>query len=258
MKILAIGDVVGTSGSDYLTSKLWNMRNQLGADFCVVNGENATDISGISRPDAIKILYAGADVITLGNHTWGRRDIYDFLDESEAIIRPANYPPELPGSGYTTVTVSGYRILCINLIGTVDLPSESCPFRTADSILDRENGKYDIALVDFHAEATSEKIAMGRYLDGRVSAVFGTHTHVQTADEQILKDGTAYITDLGMTGPTNSVIGTEAEAVIEKFRTKMPVRFRVAEGDVEAQGALFTLDLSGNTPKVTSVERIKF
>ena len=222
MKILAVGDVVGTAGLDYLASKLWNIRNTHGIDFCVVNGENATDISGVSRNDALKIFDAGADVITLGNHTWGRRDLYDLLDENESIIRPANYPAGCPGSGYIIARVSGYRILCMNLIGTVNLPAEACPFRTADAILDRENGSYDIALVDFHAEATSEKIAMGRYLDGRVSAVFGTHTHVQTADEQILPNGTAYITDLGMTGPMNGVLGVSYDIIISKILTHMP------------------------------------
>ena len=219
MKILAVGDVVGTAGLDHLASKLWNIRNSNSIDFCVVNGENATDISGVSRNDALKIFDAGADVITLGNHTWGRRDLYELLDENESIIRPANYPAECPGSGYTIAKVSGYRILCMNLIGTVNLPAEACPFKTADTILSRENGSYDIALVDMHAEAPSEKIAMGRYLDGRVSAVFGTHTHVQTADEQILPYGTAYITDLGMTGPTNGVLGVSYDIIISKFLT---------------------------------------
>lgn len=256
MKILAIGDVVGTPGLEYLSSKLWGIRNSLNIDFCVVNGENATDISGVSRNDALKIFDAGADVITLGNHTWGRRDLYELLDENESIIRPANYPSGAPGNGYTIAKVSGYRVLCMNLIGTVNLPAESCPFRAADAILDRENGNYDIALVDIHAEATSEKIAMGRYLDGRVSAVFGTHTHVTTADEQILPNGTAYITDLGMTGPTDGVLGVSYDIIISKFLTHMPHRFKVADGECKANGIL--LDVDESTGRARSIKRITF
>ena len=256
MRILAVGDVVGASGLAHLEKKLWSVRNEKGIDFCVVNGENATDVSGISRGDALKIFDAGADVITLGNHTWGRRDIYDFLDENESIIRPANYPAGAPGNGYTIARVGGYRVLCMNLIGTVNLPAENCPFRTADAILDRENGGYDMALVDFHAEATSEKIAMGRYLDGRVSAVFGTHTHVETADEQILPMGTAYITDLGMTGPTNGVLGVSYDIIISKFLTHMPHRFKVADGECKAHGIHLGVDES--TGKSRSIKRIVF
>ena len=256
MKILAIGDVVGSSGLELLSSKLWNARNSLGADFCVVNGENATDISGLSRNDALKIFDAGADVITLGNHAFGRRDLYDLLDENESIIRPANYPAGVPGIGYTISKVSGYRILTMNLIGTVNMTSEACPFRMADTILDNENGNYDIALVDFHAEATSEKIAMGRYLDGRVSAVFGTHTHVTTADEQILPSGTAYITDLGMTGPVNGVLGVSYDIIISKFLTHMPHRFKVADGECKAHGII--LDVDEDTGRARSIKRITF
>lgn len=258
MKILAIGDIVGTRAVEYLSKNLWKMRDALGVDLVVANGENASEIHGVSASDASAILDAGVDLITLGNHTFGRKDLFSMLSDSENIIRPANYPPLTPGGGYTTLNADGYKILCINILGTALMEPLACPFATVDKILEREAGEYDLALMDIHAEATSEKIALARYFDGRINVMFGTHTHVQTADEQVLPKGSGYITDLGMTGPTNSVIGTEAEAVIEKFRTKMPVRFRVAEGDIEAQGALFTLDLSGNTPKVASVERIKF
>lgn len=256
MKILAIGDVVGSAGLDYLASKLWGFRNTNAIDFCVVNGENATDISGVSRTDALKIFDAGADVITLGNHTFGRRDIYDLLDENESIIRPANYPVGVPGVGYTISRVSGYRILTANLLGTVNMTAEACPFRTIDAILDRENGSHDIALIDFHAEATSEKIALGRYLDGRVSAVFGTHTHVATADEQILPHGTAYITDLGMTGPTDGVLGVSYDIIISKFLTHMPYRFKVADGDCKAHGII--VDINESDGHARSVKRITF
>lgn len=256
MKILAIGDVVGTRAVEYLGKNLWRIRDSLGADLVVVNGENASDIHGISASDAEAIFDAGADLITLGNHTFGRKDVYTLLSDSEKIIRPANFPPLAPGGGYTTLTVDGYRMLCINIQGTALMESLACPFATVDRILEREKGDYDFALMDIHAEATSEKIALARYFDGQIQVMFGTHTHVQTADEQILPMGSGYITDLGMTGPTNGIIGTVSSDVIEKFRTKMPVRFRVADGEIKAHGALFTLDTSKK--RVTEVKRIKF
>ena len=256
MKILAVGDVVGNVGVEHLENHLWKIRNENKIDFCVVNGENASEISGVSRADAQRILDAGADVITLGNHTWGKRDIQGLLDESESVIRPANYVPGLPGNGYTTLNVCGYRVLCINLIGTVNMESESNPFLAADKIFEREKGEYDVAIVDFHAEATSEKIAMGRYLDGRASLVFGTHTHVQTADEQILPKGTAYITDLGMSGPMNGVLGVSYDIIIRRFLTHLPERCAVANGDIKAHGIIVDLDASSGRAK--SIERIVF
>lgn len=256
MKILAIGDVVGARSIEYLNARLWKYREANRVDFVVANGENASDIHGISAPDARSLLDAGADLITLGNHTYGRRDICTLLSDSERIIRPANYPPMAPGGGYTLLRIGGYRLLCINVLGTALMESLACPFQTVDRILEREAGNYDISLMDIHAEATSEKIALARYFDGRITMMFGTHTHVQTADEQILPGGSGYITDLGMTGPVGGVIGTDSEAVIEKFRTKMPVRFRVADGEISAHGALFTL--SDDTLAVTSVQRVIF
>ncbi|MBQ8850081.1 MAG: YmdB family metallophosphoesterase [Clostridia bacterium] len=256
MKILAIGDIVGTKSIEYLREKLWKIRERYGIDFVVANGENATDIHGLSAPDAEAILSAGADLITLGNHTYGRRDICSLLGDSECIIRPANYPALAPGGGYTILNVCGWKALCINILGTALMESLACPFATVDKILEREEGNYDFALMDIHAEATSEKIALGRYFDGRIQVMFGTHTHVPTADEQILPRGSGYITDLGMTGPTNGVIGTDTAAVIEKMRTKMPVRFRVADGEIAAMGAIFTLDT--DTMTVTDVKRIRF
>lgn len=256
MKILAIGDVVGARSIEYLNARLWKYREANRVDFVVANGENASDIHGISAPDARSLLDAGADLITLGNHTYGRRDICTLLSDSERIIRPANYPPMAPGGGYTLPRIGGCRLLCINVLGTALMESLACPFQTVDRILEREAGNYDISLMDIHAEATSEKIALARYFDGRITMMFGTHTHVQTADEQILPGGSGYITDLGMTGPVGGVIGTDSEAVIEKFRTKMPVRFRVADGEISAHGALFTL--SDDTLAVTSVQRVIF
>ena len=256
MKILAVGDVVGGRAVEYLENNLWKVREENKIDFTVVNGENASEIHGIGTADAKALISSGADLITLGNHTYGRRDICEFLSESESIIRPANYPPMTPGGGYTLLNINGWRILGINILGTALMESLACPFATVDRILERENGNYDFAVMDIHAEATSEKIALARYFDGRIAVIFGTHTHVQTADEQILPNGSGYITDLGMTGPDNGVIGTEADAVIEKFRTKMPVRFKAADGKIKACGAIFDLDT--DTKKVRSVTRIVF
>ena len=256
MKILAIGDVVGKTALDYLSKNLWKKRDELGAEFVTVNGENATDIYGISRADAELLLSSGADLITLGNHAFGKRDLFTLLGDSESIIRPANYPPLAPGGGYSILNISGWRILCINILGTALMESLACPFATVDKILERESGRYDLAVMDIHAESTSEKIALGRYFDGRISVMFGTHTHVPTADEQIMPLGSGYITDIGMTGPDNSIIGADANAVIERMRTKISGRLTVGDGSITACGALFDVDCS--TGKVKSVRRIKF
>ena len=258
MKILTIGDVVGRRSIDYLSQKLRRMKTNLGADFVVCNGENASEIHGISARDADALLDAGADIITLGNHAFGSRDVYSLLDDRSAeIIRPANYPATCPGEGYTVREVSGLRLLCMNLSGTAFLDPLDNPFTTVDRILERARGTYDIALLDFHAEATSEKLAMGYHLDGRVQIVFGTHTHVPTADARVLPKGTGYITDLGMTGPQNGILGTDAEAVLHKMRTHLPSRFSVADGPITAQGALFTLE-DQKPWRCLRVERVEF
>lgn len=256
MKILAIGDVVGKNALEYLHKNLWKKRDELGVDLAIVNGENATDIYGLSANDAELLLSSGADLITLGNHAFGRRDLFTMLSDSQNIIRPANYPPLAPGGGYTVLNVCGWRVLCINVMGTALMESLACPFATVDRILEREQGAYDVALMDIHAESTSEKIALARYFDGRISVMFGTHTHVQTADEQILPSGSGYITDLGMSGPVNSVIGSDIRAVIDRMRTKISGRLTVADGPVEVCGAIFELDPSAK--RVKSVKRIKF
>ena len=256
MKILAIGDVVGKNAVKHLEKNLWTVRSNIGADFVVVNGENASDIYGIDEIDAKTILSAGADLITLGNHAFGKKNIFAMLSDNETIIRPANYPPLTPGGGYTILNVCGWRILCINVLGTALMESLACPFATVDKILEREKGSYDISLMDIHAESTSEKIALARYFDGRIDIMFGTHTHVATADEQILPNGSGYITDIGMTGPINSVIGSDVSLVIERFRTKITSRFTVADGEISASGAVF--EYNTDKKKVTSVSRIKF
>ena len=258
MKILTIGDVVGRRSIDYLSQSLRRMKASLGADFVVCNGENASEIHGLCARDAEALLDCGADLITLGNHAFGSRDIYSFLDDrSSEIIRPANYPAACPGVGYAIREASGLRLLCMNLSGTAFLDPLDNPFTVVDRILERERGAYDIALLDFHAEATSEKLAMGYHLDGRVQVVFGTHTHVPTADSRILPKGTGYVTDLGMTGPTNGILGTAADAVLYKMRTHMPARFTVADGPIEAQGVLFTLE-NKKPYHCIRVERVTF
>ena len=257
MRILALGDVVGQVAIEYLADKLWAFRSKEKIDFCVANGENATEIRGISAADAESLLGTGVDLITLGNHAFGMKDIYSYLDANEhSIIRPANYPTDAPGVGYTVCDVNGWRVLCINVSGRVYLDPLASPFDTVDRILEREDGRYDIALLDIHAEATSEKLALGHYFDGRIQVLFGTHTHVPTADEQILPHGSGYITDLGMCGPVDGILGTDADAVIHRFRTLMPTRFSVASGTVRAQGVIF--DVDENAKKVRGVRRVVF
>ena len=256
MKILTIGDIVGLKSVDYLCDRLFRIKSELGIDLTVANGENATEIHGISKREALAVFDAGVDVITLGNHAFGQRDICELLSEDYNIIRPANYPSLVPGIGHIIVKHKGKRILCMNVLGNALMDAMACPFATVDEILDSEKGNYDLSILDIHAETTSEKIALARYFDGRINIIFGTHTHVQTADEQILPRGTGYITDLGMTGPQNSVIGTNVASVIEKFRTKMPTRFTVGDGEIRAHCALFEID--DETNKVKSVRRVRF
>ena len=256
MKILALGDIVGARAIEYLKSTLWTVRSQHHIDFVVANGENATEIHGLSAKDARTLLDCGIDAITLGNHAFGIRDLYPLLDTDDRIIRPANYPAEAPGNGYTILTVGGWKLLCINISGCAMLEPLACPFETVDKILSREAGNYDLAILDIHAEATSEKLALAYYFDGRISVMFGTHTHVPTADERVLPNGSGYLTDLGMCGPVNSVIGTDVNSVIRRFKTHLPTRFTVADGKISANGAIF--DIDPDTKHVKHVSRIVF
>lgn len=258
IRILAVGDVVGRRAVQHIERTLWELRTRLQADLVVVNGENAADIRGIAPQDAKAIWAAGADLITLGNHAFGQRDIGSFLDDHcDRILRPANYPAHCPGMGYALREVCGKRLLCLNLSGTVHLDELDNPFSVVDRILTEKEGRYDLALLDFHAEATSEKMAMGRFLDGRVQVIFGTHTHVQTADESVFPGGSGYITDLGMTGPVGGVIGTDTRAVLYRMTTRMPTRFSVASGDIVGHGALFVL-ADAAPHHCLGVERIVF
>lgn len=256
MKILTIGDVVSPAAVEYLSDRLWAFRTSVGADFVIVNGENASDGNGLSRTDALALLDAGADVLTGGNHTLRKKTLHDLLTSDPRVLRPANLSARVPGCGYGVYRAGGVRVLVANLLGRVYLDPCDCPFDALDRILAREQDAYDIAVVDFHAEATGEKIAFARYFDGRASVVVGTHTHVATADTQIMPGGTGYQTDLGFTGVHDSVLGVKSEIIIERFRTHLPARFESAEGAVTACGALFTVD--ENSGKCTDAQRIEF
>lgn len=254
MKILTIGDVVGEAGIDALHALLRRIKRDTGADFVIVNGENAAG-NGVLPRQAEDIFDAGADVVTLGNHAFGKQQIVPMLDEHSDILRPANLAPQSPGQGCGIFDgPQGSRLLVVDLIGRCDMKyGPDNPFLCIDRILKENEGRYDIALVEFHANATSEKLAMGYYLDGRVSAVWGTHTHVQTADERVNPKGTGYITDLGMTGPIHSVLGVRIEQSIAMFRGDLTELFRTAPGNCAVSGALFDIERSG---KCTSVQRI--
>lgn len=252
MRIFCIGDVAGPCGRKFIEQHLWNLRREYGIDMVICNGENVSSGNGILPCDADALFQAGCDVLTTGNHVFQRREIYDYLDDHRYIVRPANYPAACPGQGYCFFETGTARVAVINLMGTMYLEALDSPFERIDQIL--EGIRADLIFVDFHAEATSEKKAMGYYLDGRVTAVFGTHTHVQTADERILEGGTGYITDLGMTGAYTSVLGIKKEIIIKKFCTKMPQRFFQEEGECELCGIILTVD--EKTGKTDNIERI--
>ena len=251
--ILAVGDVVGEPGLKHLERHLRSLLKLKKLDFTVVNGENASGV-GLTPEQAWRIYDAGADAVTLGNHTFGKMQIRGFLEDTPWILRPANYTGRAPGNGCRIFDLNGIRIRVVNLIGRCDLDwKANDPFTTMDRLLEKE--KADVTLVDFHAEATSEKLALGYYLDGRVSAIWGTHTHVPTADERVYPKGTGYITDLGMTGPIESVLGIEPGQSVESFLGGLPGRYKPADGPCKLQGAVFTLDSS--TGLCTAVERIE-
>lgn len=255
MKVLCIGDVVGKVGCEFLRSKLPALKKVKGIDVVICNGENSSDGNGITPASADYIFQSGVDVITLGNHSFRRKEVYSYLDDTPYIIRPANFPEATtPGVGFCTLDLGRVQLTVINLIGTMFMEAGlESPFDKIDKLLKNIDSR--IIIVDFHAETTSEKLAMGYYLDGRVSAVYGTHTHVQTSDEHILKNGTGYITDLGMTGPLNSVLGVKKEISIEKFKTRMPVRFELEKGDCKMECVIF--DIDEKSGKTTFAERLR-
>ncbi len=254
MNILAIGDVVGSVGCRFLREKLPALKKKENIGLVIANGENSSDGNGITPASAEFLFSSGVDVITAGNHTFRRRESYDMFDECQTLIRPANYPQATtPGRGYTVYDLGRQQVAVINLMGCLFMEPLDDPYITIDRILSEIDTK--LIVLDFHAEATAEKLALAYYLDGRISAFFGTHTHVQTADERILPKGTGYITDLGMTGPYESVLGVKPELAIKKFREKLPVRFELASGSCEMDCVLFSVD--ERSGKTVSVKRLK-
>ena len=243
MRVLFIGDVVGSPGRQGLREAMPALRERYEPDLTIVNGENSAGGVGITQRTANDLFDSGAGVITSGNHVYRHREAYDFLDSDERVVRPANYPQANPGRGHTVVEVGGMRVRVINLSGGVGLRVARSPFDTVDSILGHH--EQDAVVVDFHAEVTSEKVAMGWHLDGRVAAVFGTHTHVPTADGRVLPGGTAFISDVGMTGSRTSVLGVKPEQALRSLITQMPTRFETAEDDVWVMGAVVTVNGRG-------------
>lgn len=256
MKILLIGDIVGRAGRRAVRELLPEIVTEEGIDFVVANGENAAGGFGLTEKVAKELYDYGIDILTMGNHTWDNKEIFDFIEADENLIRPYNYPPGTPGRGYRIYELeSGIKVAIINLLGRIFMTNVDCPFRSLEKLLVEIEA--DVILVDFHAEATSEKIGIGRYFDGQVSAVFGTHTHVQTADEKVLSNGTAYITDLGLTGGIESILGMKEEDVLKKLTTQLPQRFSVATGDTQFCGAIVDVDLdSGLANSITRVRRV--
>lgn len=242
MRILCIGDVVGSIGCKFLRSRLPVLKKTKGIDFVICNGENSADGNGITPTSAQFLFDSGVDAITLGNHSFRRKEAYEYIDENPFVARPANFPSKTtPGRGILNIDTGRRIITVINLMGSLSMDNNlDCPFECVDALLKQAEGK--IIIVDFHAETTSEKRAMGYYLDGRVSAVFGTHTHVQTSDSQLLPNSTGYITDVGMTGTIHSVLGVKTEIIIEKLKTKLPQRFDLATGDCKMECIIFDID----------------
>ncbi len=256
MKILLIGDVTSPRAALFLRRRLWGFRRKLGAELVILNGENAGFIIGPTPETAETLLEGGADVITGGNHTLQNYALLPTLEEMQNVLRPANYPSRAPGQGYTILDVGGVRVLVMSLLGRVHIePPLNSPFETADRILSQEAGRYDLAVVDFHAEATGEKLALGHYLDGRVAVLVGTHTHVPTADLQILPGGTGYVTDLGMTGAVGSILGIRPDMVIDRYLTAVNHKLQPADGPIAADCVLFTVDPA--TGKTTAAERLQ-
>lgn len=257
MKILVIGDVTSPCGIEHLEKNLWKIRKENNIDFCVVNGENAAFITGISPELADLLLKSGADVISGGNHTLRNRQAFTYLDDTREILRPVNFGDSAPGRGYTVVDSAGYRMLVISALGNVHMePVLDSPFTYIDKVLRNEAGKYDFSILDIHAEATGEKLAVGYAYDGKINVVFGTHTHVQTADEKILPRGTGYISDIGMCGESGGILGMDADSVVERMRTKIAYKFKAASGEPEANAVIFTLDTA--TKRVTDIKRLTF
>jgi hypothetical protein len=253
MRVLFIGDVVGSPGRKGLRETMPSLRERLAPDLVIVNGENSAGGMGITERTARDLFESGTGVITTGNHVYRHREAYDFLDREARVVRPANYPSANPGRGHTIVEAGGMRVAVVNLSGGVGLKVARSPFDAVDAILERLEGDADAVVVDFHAEVTSEKVAMGWHLDGRVAAVLGTHTHVPTADGRVLPKGTAFISDVGMTGSRTSVLGVRPQDALASLITQMPTRFETADEDVWVMGALVEVNERGLADAITQV-----
>lgn len=254
MRILFIGDVVGSPGRDMVKEYVPKLKTKYKPHFTIINGENAAHGKGLTEKIYHSLIQSGADAITMGNHTWDKKEIFDFIDDVPNLVRPANFPEGTPGKGITYVKANGKELAVINLQGRTFLPPLDDPFLKADELIAEVMKRTPYIFIDFHAEATSEKLALGWYTDGRASAVVGTHTHVQTADNRILPKGTAYITDVGMTGPYDGILGMDRETIIKRFKTNLPVRFTVAEGKTTLSGVV--IDIDDQTKKAVKIERI--
>ncbi len=255
MKILFVGDVVGSPGREMVQEYLPKLKQSYHPNFTIINGENAASGKGINEKIYRGFIEQGAQAVTLGNHAWDKKEIFDFIDKADKMVRPANFPEGTPGKGLTFIKDNGVELAIINLQGRTFMPPLDDPFTKADELIKEAKKRTNLIFVDFHAEATSEKQALAWYLNGRVSAIVGTHTHVQTADDRILPDGTAYITDVGMTGPYDEILGTDKEPVIKKFLTGLPVRFEIPKtGRKQLSG--FLVDVDSSSGKATKVKRI--
>ncbi len=255
MNILAVGDIVGNCGINKLKMELHDIKNKYNIDFCIVNAENAAEGMGLTIKNFKDIISSGADCITMGNHTWGKKEIFQIIDEPE-LIRPINYPEGVCGKGYNIYSCKNKKIAVINAMGRAEINVQTeNPFLQVKKVIDEIKTKVDLIFLDFHAEATAEKQAMGYFLDGEITAMFGTHTHVQTADEKILEKGTAYITDIGMTGPKKSILGMDIDAALKRFLTALPEKYKVAAGEAMLNGCIVEVD--DNTNKVTKIFKIE-
>ena len=254
MKILAVGDVTGEIGVAHIENNLRRFKQTNNIDFTIVNAENSAKFNGLDSHSAESLFAAGADVLTSGNHVFRIAPAQEYIEENEFLLRPANYPDECPGKGHLIYDFGTERILVINVLGTTYMEPLACPFKTVEDILKKEKGNYTLSFIDVHAEATSEKAAIARYFDGQVTGVFGTHTHVQTADARILPQGTGFITDIGMCGPENSILGVKCDRVIDKMRLHLPRKFEYADGKTSATGVVFSVE----NRKVTEVKGVKF
>ena len=255
VKILFLGDIVGPCGTEYVCSNLRKIIDEEKIDFTIVNAENSAKGNGIDQETIDELIMKGADVITTGNHAFKKMNSFDLFENNSKVLRPANFPPEISGNGYGIFEGNGFSVLVINVLGIVNMEPLACPFRTAENILKSCEGKYDISVIDMHAEATGEKYAFASYLDGKVGAVIGTHTHVQTADEHILPGGTAFITDAGMCGPKESALGVQPECISKKLMTHTPVKFELSDNPCDMQGVIVEFDMIKKMP--VGIKRFK-